>query len=180
MLKILYACFKAIWRRWFGGGFDSLPNNRFFQHLIGFIVTFLMLHYLNYNIICNILACFALQGVFWALGHGPAFDFGRSKKIEVERYEKYFWDKWCKWLVPEKEWYQFGYDFLWMLFRYSLPALLVSVILCNWWFMMAGVCVTFAYTICWALYDKGKLKRLSATELAEIVSGFIVGLLLTM
>ena len=92
-----------------------------------------------------------------------------------KRYEKYFWDKWCKFLIPEKYWYGFWYDFLWMTFRYELPAILISLVLGSW-FWVSGLLVPCGYAFCWYLNDKGIIKR--AIVCSEFISGFVSGLFL--
>lgn len=180
--NFLYGIFEGFWRRWFGGGFeDKLGDNRFVQHIIGFIVGFIVLLSNYYGFIQSLLAMFAFQGLYWAIGHGPAFDMSRDGYPDdemIKRYKKYFWNKWCEFLVPKDSWYGFGYDFLWMLFRYELPAILISIILGNYWFLTAGFVTTLIYAICWSLSDREELKRLGPTSLAEILTGFFSGLLL--
>ncbi|MBQ9737926.1 MAG: hypothetical protein IJV75_00215 [Alphaproteobacteria bacterium] len=177
MLSVLYACFEGVWRRWFGGGLDFLPNNRFFQHLIGFSVTFLMLHYLKYNIICNILACLALQGLYWARSHGCCFDFGHGS-VDEKRYEQLWYWKYLKKYIPENMLHGYACDFLLMNIRYTLPAILMGIILFNIPIMFAGLVLSGVYALCWACYDLGWTKN--PTENAEMLGGFLTGLLLTM
>ena len=82
--------------------------------------------------------------------------------------------------MPAESWYGFGYDFLWMLFRYGLPACLMALILLNPYVIGCGMATAMAYAVCWSLYDKGKLHSLYATELAEFVAGFLTGVLLVL
>jgi len=181
-MTILYAIFLSVWRRWFGGGWkDKLPTNRFLQHLIGGSVAFSVLYLSGYNWWQSLLACVVLQALFWSIGHGAAFDMSRGgypDEKTIKRYKEYFWNKWCEFLVPQQYWYGFGYDFLWMMFRYGLPAILISVILLNVWFSFSALTVPMIYAISWSLSDRGKLKRLTAVALSEFIVGFTTGILL--
>lgn len=177
MIKFLYSVFEACWRRAFGSG----DFNRLILHIINVIATLFVLWYLGYSLLQNILVVSLYEAFYWSVGHGPAFDMGRGGKPDeemIERYKKYFWNKWCEFLVPKEYWYTFGYDFLWMMFRYEIPAAIIAVILCSPFFSLAGLFVSSIYAACWTLQDREKLKRLTATEVAEIISGFITGILL--
>ena len=183
MTTILYGLFLGFWRRWFGGGLDRLPDNRFVQHIIGFTACFLVLWYKGSGWVLSLICAVVLQGLYWAPSHGPAFDLSRGGQPDekmIERYKKVFWNKWCEFLVPKSSWYGFGYDFLWLMFRYELPALLISALIFNLTFAFAGYTTAIIYAVCWALFDKNKLKHLSGTELAEYISGFLTGVLLTL
>lgn len=182
-LSIIYGLFLGLWRRAFGNDGFGIPilRNRAVLHIIGFTACFMVLWYKGSGWITACLCAGILQGLYWAPGHGPAFDLSRGGQPDekmIKRYKKAFWNKWCEWLVPESAWYGFGYDFLWLAFRYELPALLLAIIARSYPVAFAGGCVALAYAIGWALFDKGKLKRLSGTELAEYVSGFITGFML--
>lgn len=187
MLRILiilfYPLFLGIWRRAFGCDCWNIPvlKNRFVLHIIGFLVAVGACYGLGYHWIQCLLLGGVLQGLYWALGHGPAYDMSRGGYPDAEmikRYEKFFWDKWCKFLVPKYSWYGFGYDFLWMMFRYGLPACLMAIVLLNPYVAGCGIATTLIYAICWSLQDKGKLHHLFATELAEILAGVCTGILI--
>lgn len=185
MIQLLYACFMSAWRRCFGTDGWNIPvlKIRAVQHIIGFLATSLALWACGYHWLQIIACAGVLQGLYWSPGHGSSFDLSRGGYPDekmIKRYKKAFWNKWCEWLVPESAWYGFGYDFLWMAFRYELPALLLAIISRSYPVAFAGGCVALVYAIGWALFDKGKLKRLSGTELAEYASGFITGFLLTL
>ena len=94
----------------------------------------------------------------------------------IKRYKKKFWNKWCEFLVPKKAWYGFFYDFLWMFFRYELPAILVAIILLNPFFLLAGLTSAMAYAFGWALSEHKKTNPV----LSECFSGFFAGLLLSL
>lgn len=185
IIRIIYALFLGAWRRAFGCSGWHLPilKNRFCLHLIGFTVTFLALLFCGYHWFQSIVAGLCLFGFYWALGHGPAFDMARDGEPDeklLKRYKGYFWNKWCEFIVPKESWYKFGYDFLWMLFRYELPAILVAIILLNPFMLLAGFITTLAYAICWGLKDHDLLKKFGPTQLAEILAGISTGLLLTL
>lgn len=173
----LYSIFESFWRRAFGSG----NFNRGILHLINILVTIFVLRYVDISWIKVLFVVPIFEFIFWSLGHGGAFDIGRAgypDEETIKRYERFFWDKWCKIIIPKKYWYGMWYDYMWMLFRYGLPAILISLILGNVLFSVAGFGVATSYAICWNLYDESKLKRLSATEWAELLSGFIVGFLI--
>ena len=144
MINLLYATFLGFWRRWFGGLFDEskyakILNNRFLQHVVGFAACFSLFFFQGTHWLQSIIIAAILQGLYWALGHGPAFDMSRGGYPDekmIKRYEKFFWDKWCKFLVPQDSWYGFGYDFLWMLFRYELPSILIAIASFNPYFYL--------------------------------------------
>lgn len=182
ILAILTGCFEAVWRRMFGSDGWNKPiiQNRFIQHIIGFVGVSGALWISGYHWAQAVVVALALQGLYWAPGHGPAFDMSRDGLPDdemKERYQKYFWDKWVKFLVPAGGWYGFGYDFLWMFFRYELPALLVAIALGSAYFGFAGLLVALVYAVFWSLKDCGKIKN-SSTAVAEWVAGFITGFLL--
>ena len=185
MLSLLFGLFEAGFRRCFGNDGWNLPiiKYRVVQHIIGFLGASIALWLCGYHWIQIIACAGVLQGLYWAPGHGASFDLSRGGYPDekmIKRYKKAFWNKWCEWLVPESAWYGFGYDFLWLAFRYELPALLLAIISRSYPVAFSGVFVALAYAIGWALFDNGKLKRLSGTELAEYASGFITGFLLTL
>ena len=182
LVRLTYPVFLGIWRRWFGGGLDFLPDNRALKHIVGFCVGSIILWLYGYTIIQVLLAMITLQAFYWAVGHGPAFDMSRDgypNEELIKRYKKYFWNKWCEFLVPKKYWYGFGYDFLWMLFRYGLPAGIISLILWQPYIAFGGLTTSLTYAFCWAINDNIGLKKIGPTGLAEIITGFITGLILT-
>lgn len=178
-MSIIFAIFESIWRRAFGSG----NFNRAILHIINFIATIFVLRYIDLSWWRVVVVAPVFEFLFWSIGHGGAFDIGRSgypDEETIKRYERFFWDKWCKIIVPKENWYGMWYDYLWMMFRYGLPSILIFIILGNGFFWLAGFGVATAYAICWNLSDESRLKRLSATERAEIISGFVSGFLLTL
>lgn len=175
MVRILFAIFESGWRRVFGSG----NYNRVILHIINVLATSLYLWDKDIPLIKVAFVVPVFEFFYWSVGHGSAFDIGRDyppSEKTITRYKKYFWNKWCEFLVPKKLWYGFGYDFLWMMFRYGIPAVVVAIILENFWFSFSGIIVAFTYAVCWSLYDMGKIK--SPTALAEYVAGFFSGLLI--
>lgn len=178
-MRLLYALFEAWWRRCFGDNGHDLPilKYRAVQHVIGFTATSLCLCYYDCHWIIAGIAAGVLQGLYWARAVGPGIDAGSSTDMSmIVRYEKEFWDKWCKFLLPKKVWYSYYYDFLWMLFRYHVYAIVLSVLLLNPLFLLAPWWVAFAYTLGRALEEKKKVR--SGSAFAEYASGFVTGLLL--
>lgn len=179
LIRIIYGLWLGIWRRAFGSSGWDLPiiKNRFIQHLLGFLACFIVLVVYGYNIVQCIACAVILQGLYWARAVGPAIDAG-TEIPQIERYEKEFWDKWCKFLVKEENQYGQFYDFLWMFFRYEIYAILISVILLNPLFLLSGFMVALSYTIGHALTRNGFIKKLGGSEIAEYLSGFFTGILL--
>lgn len=174
MIKVLYSIFEACWRRAFGSG----DFNRVILHVINVVATCALLRYLgsSWFQVASVGAIY--EAFYWSVGHGPAFDMGRDKEPSeemIKRYKKYFWNSWCEAIVPADKWYTFSYDFLWMLFRYEMPAVLISVLLLSPVFALAGFCVASVYAVCWDFRDENGG---SATAVAEVISGFITGVLL--
>ena len=186
VIMCLYPLFLGIWRRCFGSNGWDLPiiKYRAVQHIIGGAVAFGVCIGLGYIWWQGVLFAGILQGLYWSIGHGPAYDMSRGGKDPDEktlkRYKKAFWNKWCEFLVPQNSWYGFGYDFLWMMFRYGLPAILMAITIQRPWIALCGIATTLCYAICWSLYDKGKLKHLYSTELAELMAGFCTGILIVL
>lgn len=181
MLNVLFGCWMALWRRSFGSDGFGLPvlKIRAVQHIIGFLGACIALWACDYAW-WQIIACVSvLQGLFWARAVGPALDAGRSKNIDVERYKKEYWNKWCEFLVPQSAWYGYFYDYLWMFFRYEIPAVLISIILLNPFFLLTGFLVAMCYSFGWAMYENKKTKMIGS-QIAEVLSGFITGFLLTL
>lgn len=175
MIQLNYAIFMAVWRRWFGGGFDRLGDNRFLQHLIGGGVACFVLWYNGYHWIQVVLAALVLQGLFWARSHGCCFDYGHGK-VDESRYNQLWYWKYLKKMMPKSLWYTFYGDFFLMLIRYSLPAFVLAIILVSPLCLMMGICVASVYALCWIGYDFGWTKR--PTEIAEYLAGFMAALLL--
>lgn len=185
IIQILYSIFLGAWRRAFGCDGWGLPilKNRFALHVIGFLGTFLALFFCGNGWIKSCIAGGVLLGWYFSVGHGPAFDMSRDGYPDsklLKRYKKYFWNSWCEYIVPISGWYGFGYDFLWMLFRYELPSIVLAIILSNPYVAFAGFGATLAYAICWGMKDNNLLKKIYPTQLAEIITGVITGFLLTM
>ena len=176
MIQIVYALFMAVWRRWFGGGFQKLGDNRFLQHIIGFTGASLILWYNGYHWAQVIMAAAVLQGLFWARSHGCCFDYGHGQPPDVSRYEQLWYWKYVKKIIPESEWYSFSGDYILMTVRYTLPAILIALVLLNPTFSVAGVVLSGVYAFTWKLYDWGLIE--APTDKAEYLAGFMTGLLL--
>lgn len=174
-MNFIYAIFLSLWRRWFGGGLDFLIDNRFIQHLIGFLACFSILWVEDYHIMQCVVCAGIFQGLFWAKSHGACYDFGHNEPYE-ERYNQLWYWKYLKKFIPESMRYTFSGDFLLMFVRYTLPALLMGLVLLNPLCCVIGVAVACSYALCWIMYDFGWVKN--PTEIAEYMAGFYVGLLL--
>lgn len=179
ILALLYACWESFWRRWKGTASDKKwYNAKWVKVCSNLILTYEALFFLGYNWLQALIATLVFQFLFWSQAIGGALDMGRDyppSEETIKRYKSKFWNKWCEFLVPKKAWYGYFYDFLWMMFRYGLPACLVSLVLLNPLFLLAGVTSALSYTLAWALHDK----KGTNPDVAEYFSGFFAGLLLT-
>ena len=180
LLTVLFAFWEGFWRRWKGTGSDGhWYNAKWFKTVCNIALTGSTLFLLGYKWWQVLAGTLVFQFLFWTQAIGGALDMGRDyppSKETIKRYKKKFWNKWCEFLVPEKAWYGYFYDFLWMMFRYGLPSCLVALILLNPFFLLAGVTGALSYTLAWAIYEHtGK-----NPDIAEYFSGFFAGLLLTL
>lgn len=178
MLSVLYGLFLGCWRRVFGGCAENVPvlNNRAVQHTIGFLGACVALWLCEYSWLQIVTCSAVLQGLFWARGHGEFFDFAHSLNPDVSRYESVWWWKYVKKYIPEEMLYGYSCDFVCMNVRYTLPAIVMGLILMNISLMFAGLVLCGVYAFMWACYD---LQWTGVpTKIAEFISGFLVGVLL--
>ena len=180
IICLIFACWEGFWRRWKGTGSDKKwYNQKWFKMVCNLVLTYGALLGCGSHWLQALIATIVFQFLFWTQAIGGALDMGRDyppSEETIKRYKSKFWNKWCEFLVPEKAWYGYFYDFLWMMFRYGLPACLVSLILLNPFFLLSGVTGALSYTLAWAIYEhNGK-----TPEIAEYFSGFFAGLLLTL
>lgn len=179
MLSLLYACFLSVWRRCFGSSGWGLPilKIRAVQHIIGFLGASIALWLCGYHWLQIIACAGVLQGLYWAKGHGMCFDYGKGE-VDLNRYEKMLSWRLIRKYIPEKYWYGYASDFILMNARYTFPAVLMALVLLKPQIAFLGLIVSGVYAFFWALYDVGLTKR--PTELAEYISGFLTGALLTL
>lgn len=193
LIAMLCGVFGGIWRRGFGCDFWGLPvlKIRAVQHGLAALGLFALFYgYRDMSIWTSVYGIGVIQGLFWAGGHGAAFDMSRSGQPDeniVKRYNKVWFAPIVNFLVPQSMWYGFGYDFLWMAIRYTWPlALLVPVF--GLGVLWLGPVVALIYAVCWSWYEKGvsgtkesNLKKyplpfnLQPTQLAEIIAGALSG-----
>lgn len=187
--------FLALWRRWFGGWYPfgestdtKWYHSRWFQYTVLCLVSGSVL-FLTGHIWWQIIgALIILCVLFWGKGHGAFFDLGHHGQPDeamLERYKKAWgYSLACK-IFPAAQWYKYWFDTFLMFIRYEIPSLAL-IPFTGWLIAFGGVGVTLAYMLGWYLQDKGckflgdKFKGLcsSATNFAEIVGGFITGLLI--
>lgn len=178
MVNFIYALFLGVWRRCFGCSGWDLPiiKHRVVQHIIGFVACFGVLCFNEKTLIQCLFASILLQGLFWARSHGCCFDFGHGV-VDVKRYEQLWYWKYLKKQIPENMLYTYSCDFILMNLRYTLPAVLIGLVLGNALFLFAGLITTGIYALMWCCYDVWWTKK--PTEWAEFLSGIVVGFLLT-
>lgn len=179
MLSLIYGLFMSAWRRCFGSDGWNLPilKHRVIQHIIGFVAACLVFWWLDYSWVQIVLAALVLQGLFWARSHGCCFDYGHGT-VDVKRYDQLWYWKYIKKFIPEKQWYGYNGDFFLMFVRYTLPSLLLGLILFSLPACFLGLALSGVYAIMWLAYDFGWTKSPTAT--AEWIAGFVVGVLLTL
>lgn len=184
IIGILYAIYECFWRRWKGDGSDGKwYNHKLVKMFLNLFITFGLLCYIKKVWLIPLIATLVYQFLYWTQAIGPAMDIGRCGKPDdntLKRYKSKFWNKWCEWIVPKNAWYGHFYDFLWLFFRYELPSILISIILLNPWFLLAGLTASLSYTFGWAMKEHNKLKKIYSTELAEYMNGFFAGLFLSL
>lgn len=191
MMTILMMIFESWWRRWFGGGFiggdkweNKWFNRRVTQHIVNCLIMALYFGiYCKMNVWITIYCIAVIEGLFWSPGHGPGFDMSRAGvPDDTSRYEEKWWNKICQFLVPREQWYSFGYDWLWMMLRYTSPCVLLVPVF-GWEILFMGLSVAPVYGFCASFYEKEDTSRWPSwldrhNKLAEIIVGGIVGLLL--
>lgn len=184
-ILIILFILGGFWRRLFGGWCNNIIiiKNRFFQHILGFLLSFIVF----YN--ANIFAWYAcllfsvlIQALFWAPAHGACFDMGRTNDKDnpkmIERYKKTIGNRIVNWLLPNRYNYGFIYDFTTMFLRYTIPTLIFIGPMPK--FVFVGLSIAPIYSFCWTFFEKEKDNiRLPnfishATALAEFISGGLV------
>ncbi len=170
---ILFAFWESIWRRMFGCDGWNVPiiKNRAIQHAMNCAVVVFTLLLLQYSFWQIILATAVFEGLFWSRSHGDYY-FVTDTRPDEARIK---WiDAVLKKIYGEGNYYNFKGNATGLFLRYETPSILVSLITFNFWFLLAGVCVTASYCICGLLFPKKPY-----TDYAEYLSGFFAGLLLT-
>lgn len=175
VIMCLYPLFLAVWRRCFGSNGWDLPiiKYRAVQHIIGGIVAFGVCLALGYTWWKGLAFAGVLQGLYWARSHGACFDFGHGKPDE-KRYNQLWYWKYVRKIIPESEWYEFAGDFILMVVRYTLPAMLCALILWSVPVNFMGLALACGYAFMWTMYDWWGLQK--PTEYAEFIGGFVTGL----
>ena len=183
IIGFLYSIYEGFWRRWFGGLFghtkyEKILNNRFIQHIFGFLGFFGILFYNGLNIWLSILSGLVFQGLYWARSHGCCFDFGHGQPPDIKRYDQLWYWKYVKKIIPESELYGFWCDYILMTVRYTLPAMLFAITSLQPSCMFMGIVLSTIYAFCWKAYDFGYTKSPTAT--AEVIVGFTTGLMIAL
>ena len=175
LIGLCYACFSSIWRRAFGCSCWNIPllKNRAVQHIIGFLAAFGICWYNGYHLWQCLALGGVLQGLYWARSHGACFDFGHGKP-DVKRYDQLWYWKYVRKIIPESQWYGFAGDFILMVVRYTLPAMLCALILWSVPVNFMGLALSCGYAFMWTMYDWWGLKK--PTEYSEYIGGFVTGL----
>ena len=126
------------------------------------------------------------QFQFWSRGHGPAFDIGRGETVDEDtkkRYQKVWYAFIPNKLIPEEHWYGFLYDLIWMTARYTEGTLLMIPFLWSFDILWLGLITSSVYALCWTIQERDSwvIKYIPwkmvtvATQLAELIIGFLVG-----
>jgi len=180
-----FGAFESVWRRWFGGGFQSRwkwLNVRFLKHCVNVAALFAVCFWLrDLKWGWALYAALVLELAFWTPTFGMYFDIGRSGKpatqYDLDEYNKSWFAPILNWLFPESIRYTPYYDYIGMFIRFTAPTLLLFFVpTFNSGILFLGSIVSMAYGVCWVLLQKGALKDLWPTELAEYASGLAAGL----
>lgn len=184
MLKlVIFICLfvlGGIWRRGFGGMFHDVPvlNIRFVMHAIGFIFLFNIMYLSGLAWEWSAVYSLWIQGIFWAPAHGMFFDCGRKKditEVDVKRYKNTIGNRLADLILPDRFMFGFLYDFVGLMFRYTLPLLVFCYHIPL--LIIVGLLVSPVYAFCWTLFEKdGSLIKLPEplmfpTGLAEFITG---------
>lgn len=207
MIALINGIIECFWRRIYGGYETKWKwiNERGVQTAFNIIFLSFVFYFGNWeerkliNLIGNnelvywvasIFGAVYFQCLFWAKGHGPAFDIGRSKITpEMEkRYQKEWFAFIPNKLVPENHWYGFMYDCIWFWCRYSLCLIPMTLYFWSADVLVFGVLAVIVYGTCWTLYEREKwiFDKIpynlvdGATALAELIFGFTVGVCLSL
>lgn len=175
-MNILFAIFEGIWRRAFGSG----NFNRAILHIINVVATIFVLMYVGISWWRVVVVAPVFEFLFWARAVGMYQDIGNGGMPDEKMLKRYnamwynrFLDKW----FPNYK-YSDLYDFTGLAIRYTLPAILVSIIIQSPIFWLAGFCVACIYALCWKFENYKYIEN--PTEWAELLSGFTTGFLLTL
>lgn len=177
--------FFALWRRWFGSDTVFLEAPRSVKCAV-FLITSC---YVCFNISGSELQSIAFSGLgylFFCLAIGMCFDLGRDGLPDEEllkRYNKYVWH-YLPDLILKNHKYGFLYDLVYMLQRYTIPALAIALLpIFKFSFVGVGLSIAFVYAFCWTLHEKEQwfLDKIpytngKPTANAEYVSGALFGL----
>jgi hypothetical protein len=141
--------------------------------------------------VLSLIVASIFQFMFWSLGHGPAFDMARGSQTPDEKtIERYHREKWSfipDKIFPQEHWYGFLYDFVWMLCRYTYGAMFIVPFMWSLNVLWLGLIITCIYSFCWTIQERDswvfKLFPYDyvncATNLAEVIGGFAVGIFLS-
>lgn len=185
-MALIYFLLGGFLRRWYGGLFPDdkykVLGNRALQTsvMIGVMLGIFVDDWQSWRdwLVSGVVALW-LQFQFWSRGHGCAYDLSRGgypDEKTIKRYNERWYHIPCDWMA-EKRFFSFygrGYDFTYMLLRYTCPML--PMILFDWKYILIGLSVAPIYAFCWQWSESDvwifKLKGLStATNLAEVICG---------
>lgn len=173
-MRFLFAIFEGIWRRIFGS--DIIP--RVILHIINILASGFVLWWYDKSWWQIVPATLILEFLYWSRAVGMYQDIGNGGYPDekmLKRYNAMWYNRFLdKWFSKYK--YSDLYDFVGLTIRYSLPAIIISIILCSYVFWLSGVFVACIYAFFWKLYNYKYIDN--PTEWAECFSGFITGMLL--
>lgn len=181
-LSLIYGLLGGVWRRGFGCDFWNIPvlKIRAVQHALAAGTLFALFYFFkNMSFFVSLYTIVVIQGVFWAGGHGAAFDMSRGGLPDdtlMRRYNAVWFAPVVNFLVPKAMWYGFGYDMLWMALRYTWPCVLLIPVF-GLSVMLLGIAAALIYAVCWSLSECRELPyKLQPTQAAECIVGALVGL----
>ena len=140
----LFGLLGSLWRAWFGGSFGYCW--RILKYVVGVGIVLLM--YWSKSILdWYAWRMYAVCGTFcyfWAMSHGMYFKYWDNTPDAEDR--KPLLVKFVMWLCGgEENSRTFWGNCLGMAVRYTYTAILVSICIPNWWFVLTGIGVAICY-----------------------------------
>lgn len=179
IINVCFVAFETFWRRCFGSDGWQIPvlKIRGVQHVLNCIVLLAFFYYQRQLDIYESIYCTTVIEIFfYTLSFYVSFDMGRAYPPTQEMLDDYnnWIGKVTDLIVYQRDYYRFGYDFVWFTIRYTYP-LVFLLPFYSASLLLVGILVATSYAIGWNLHEKGKIK-LGGTELGEYCMGAILGI----
>lgn len=146
---------------------------------------------IKYQLVLSVYNAIMFQSLYWSKGHGPMFDYGHQNPVTEETIRRHnemwftkYLNKWFDKKYGKENRYNYLYDSLAMLIRYTYPCVIVSLT-AGWYILPLGLYCTCVYAFMWGIYDAftpfffNKKEWFAApTKIAEVIIGAIVGFII--